>query len=104
MEQERRPYGDRIVADPAILVGKPVIKGTRIAVEHVLEQLADSPDLQELFEVYPDLTLEDLQACLAYAQALAAGEPTTPQASPKEGCEVHAVLPSNIVEGRLAIT
>ncbi len=82
MEGERLAYADRIVADPAILVGKPVIRGTRIAVEHVLEQLADNPDLQELFEVYPDLTLEDVQACLAYAQALAAGETGAKQWKP----------------------
>ena len=83
MTADRPPYQDRITTDPAILVGKPVIRGTRIAVEHVLDQLADNPDLAELFAAYPDLTLADVQACLAYAQALAAGEPVDPKPGPQ---------------------
>lgn len=51
------------------MVGKPVVKGTRIPVEKVITQLAYKPDLQELFAVYPELTLEDVKACLAYARA-----------------------------------
>ncbi len=66
MEQIRRPYQNRIVTDPEILIGKPSIRGTRIAVEHVLEQLADNPDMTELFEVFPDLSVEDVQTCLAF--------------------------------------
>lgn len=91
MEQERPTYQDRIVTDPDILVGKPTIRGTRIAVEHVLEQLADDPDTQELFAVFPDLTMEDVQACLAYAQALAAGEPVqaTPGPHHRGGSHAH---------------
>ena len=80
---EQPAYRDRIVTDPNVLVGKPVIKGTRIAVEHVLEQLADNPDIPELFEVYPDLTLEDVKAALAYAKALAAGERVPPLPGPR---------------------
>lgn len=78
MEQERPPYQDRIVADPRILVGKPVVRGTRIGVEHVLRQLAAYPDPAELFAAYPDLTMDDVRACLAYAQALVEGEDVTP--------------------------
>ena len=59
---------DRITADPAIMVGKPVVRGTRIPVERVLEQLAYNPDLTELFAMYPRLTVEDVKACLAFAQ------------------------------------
>ena len=73
----------RVSADPGILHGKPVISGTRIAVEHILEQLADNPDLGELFQVYPDLTLEDVQAALEYARALVAGEAVSPQTGPR---------------------
>lgn len=51
------------------MVGKPVVAGTRIPVEKVLAQLAYKPDLQELFEIYPELTLEDVRAVLAYARA-----------------------------------
>lgn len=52
------------------MIGKPVVKGTRIPVELVLEELAHNPDLDELFAAHPALTIEDVQACLAYAQSL----------------------------------
>jgi uncharacterized protein (DUF433 family) len=68
MSTEHTAYRERIVTDPEILVGKPVIKGTRIAVELVLAYLAHTPDLDELFADYPELTREDVQAVLAYAQ------------------------------------
>ena len=71
-------YTDRITADPAILVGKPVVRGTRISVETVLDHLADNPNLDELFAAFPDLTVDDVRACLAYASALAAGEDVQP--------------------------
>ncbi|HLF76056.1 MAG TPA: DUF433 domain-containing protein [Dehalococcoidia bacterium] len=58
---------DRIVSDPKVMVGKPVVKGTRIPVETVLAQLADNPDINDLLEAYPRLTLEDVKACLDFA-------------------------------------
>ena len=67
MAEERHRYLDRISEDPAVLVGKPVVKGTRVTVERVLAQLAGSPDLEEQFAAFPHLTVEDVQACLAYA-------------------------------------
>ena len=70
MTEKQPSYQDRIVRDPEILVGKPVVKGTRIPVELVLAKLAANPDLTELFADYPRLTREDVQACLAYAQTL----------------------------------
>ena len=70
MNNEQTRYQDRIVRNPEILVGKPVVKGTRIPVEVVLEYLAHNPDFAELFADYPRLTMDDVQACLAYAQAL----------------------------------
>lgn len=66
-------YHDRIVADPEILLGKPVIAGTRISVEQVLSRLAYELDLQTLFDDYPRLTIDDVRACLAYAADLVAG-------------------------------
>jgi uncharacterized protein (DUF433 family) len=75
---EHPAYEERIVVDPSILVGKPVVKGTRISVELVLDQLADNPDLAELFAAYPHLTVEDVKACLAYAKALVADEDVYP--------------------------
>ncbi|MGH2559285.1 MAG: DUF433 domain-containing protein [Thermomicrobiales bacterium] len=53
--------------DPAVMVGTPVVKGTRIPVERVIQHLAENPDLQDLFAAFPHLTLEDVQACLTYA-------------------------------------
>ena len=61
-------YQDRITEDPNIMVGKPVVKGTRIPVEKVLDQLAYKPDLEELLAIYPELTVEDVKACLSYAK------------------------------------
>jgi uncharacterized protein (DUF433 family) len=61
---------ERIVTDPAILTGKPTVRGTRIPVELVLAKLARNPDLGELFEDYPRLTIEDVKACLEYARRL----------------------------------
>ena len=66
---------ERIIQDPAILGGKPVVKGTRIAVEVVLEYLAHNPDFVELFADYPRLTMDDVKACLAYAQRLVEATP-----------------------------
>lgn len=68
---------DRIVEDPEIMVGKPVVKGTRIPVELVLQHLEENPDLEDLFAAFPRLTMEDVQACLAYARAVMTGERKT---------------------------
>jgi uncharacterized protein (DUF433 family) len=65
----RTVYQDRITVDPEILVGKPVVKGTRISVELVLEQLAANPDVQALLDSYPRLTLEDVEACVNQSQS-----------------------------------
>ena len=71
-------YQDRIIVDPEILVGKPVIRGTRIPVELVLKRLAQDLTIETILEAYPRLTLEDVKACLEYAQALVAGEEVYP--------------------------
>jgi uncharacterized protein (DUF433 family) len=60
-------WHDRIVVDPKILVGKPVIKGTRIAVELVIDLLARGYSRDQILEQYDHLTADDVQACLAYA-------------------------------------
>ena len=67
MNKEQPTYTQRITQNPEIMVGKPVVKGTRIPVERVLAHLAHNPDLQDLFAAYPELTAEDVKACLAYA-------------------------------------
>lgn len=63
-------HTDRIIQDPTIMVGKPVVRGTRIPVEVVLEYLAHNPDFAELFADYPRLTMDDVTACLEYARTL----------------------------------
>ena len=60
----------RIVADPQILGGKPVIRGTRIAVELVLELLAAGESEEEILDDYPALKREDILACLSWAHYL----------------------------------
>lgn len=65
------PELDRIAVDPQILGGKPVIRGTRIAVEFVLELLAAGQSEREILSNYPGLTREDILACLSYASYLA---------------------------------
>ena len=62
---------DRISVDPKIMCGKPCIKGTRIPVYLILELLAGGSTIEDILEDYPDLTEEDMQACLEYAAELA---------------------------------
>lgn len=62
-----REIADRITVDPDVMVGKPVVKGTRMPVELVLAKLAVNPNLDEPFLDDPELTLDDVKACLAYA-------------------------------------
>ena len=57
----------RIVIDSKILVGKPVIKGTRLAVEFVIDLLAQGWSEADILRNYPKLEHEDIQACLSYA-------------------------------------
>jgi len=60
-------WQDRIVLDPEVLVGKPIIKGTRLAVEFIIELLAQGWSREDIMKNYPGLTNDDIQACLAYA-------------------------------------
>lgn len=70
----------RIVIDPKIMTGKPVIKGTRIPVELILKLLAQRLKEQEILEDYPVLTQEDIQAALIYAAKLTGKEEVYPLA------------------------
>ncbi len=58
---------ERIVIDPDVLVGKPVIRGTRLAVEFVVDLLAHGWDEAQILENYPGIVREDILACLEYA-------------------------------------
>ena len=64
----------RITVDPRIFGGKPVIRGHRLAVEHVLEMLAAGDSPETILSGYPWLEKEDIQACLVYAHRLVAHE------------------------------
>lgn len=58
---------DRIIIDPKILVGKPVIKGTRISVEFIIGLLSSGMRTEEILKEYPELEKEDILAALEYA-------------------------------------
>jgi uncharacterized protein (DUF433 family) len=93
MADEQHTYKDRITTNPDIMVGKPVVKGTRIPVERVVAHLANNPDLTDLFAAYPDLTIADVKACLAYAH----------QAVERLGDEGTAPSPEDIARSREGI-
>jgi uncharacterized protein (DUF433 family) len=65
---------ERITVNPAIFGGKPIIRGMRMAVEHVLGMLAAGDTLEKLLSEYPFLEPLDIQACLAYAHRRTSGE------------------------------
>ena len=68
MITKQATFQKRIVVDPEILAGKPVIKGTRIPVDLVLKRLAQDLNVATLLAAYPRLTQDDLKACLEYAR------------------------------------
>jgi uncharacterized protein (DUF433 family) len=65
------PLSEHITIDPEILAGKPVIRGTRLAVEFILELLASGQSETDILANYPGLRREDILACLSYASYLA---------------------------------
>jgi len=60
-------YKERIEINPDILVGKPIIKGTRISVEFILELLANGWDTEQILKNYPQLTKDDILAAIEYS-------------------------------------
>jgi uncharacterized protein (DUF433 family) len=64
----------RITSSPEIFGGKPIIRGRRIAVEHILDMLAAGDDTATILGGFPFLEPEDIQACIAYAATLARHE------------------------------
>ena len=63
-------WKEHIVVNPDILVGKPIIKGTRISVELLLDRFADGWSYDDILEAYPHLTREQVQAAVAFAAEL----------------------------------
>ena len=71
-------WRDRIVIDPKVLVGKPVIRGTRISVEFIIDLLARGWSVDDVLREYDHLRGEDVQACLLYARDMLAEERVYP--------------------------
>ncbi len=65
-----KEIAEGITIDKKVMVGKPVIKGTRMPVELVLAKLAANPNLDEFFLDYPEITVDQVKACLHYATQL----------------------------------
>ncbi len=73
---------DRVVIDPRVLTGKPIIKGTRIPVELILKKLGQKIDMKEILADFPRLKEEDIKAAILYAESLV------------EGTEVFPLMPA----------
>ena len=71
-------WQERIVADPKVLVGKPVIRGTRLSVEFVLDLLANNWTIEQILDEYPQLRREDVIAVLKYAAEMVKEEKVYP--------------------------
>lgn len=71
-------WQEQIIVDSNILAGKPIIKGTRIAVEFIIELLAQGWSEEDILKNYPGLTRDNIKACLAYASAILHAERVYP--------------------------
>jgi uncharacterized protein (DUF433 family) len=71
-------WDDRIAIDPAVLSGKPVVRGTRLAVDFIIGLMADNWSEADILRNYPGLSREDILACLAYARELLQSERVYP--------------------------
>lgn len=67
-------YKKRIISDPKIMLGKPVVKGTRITVELLLKKLSEGNTIDQLLKAYPNLKKEDVLAALQYSAEVIGGE------------------------------
>ena len=74
MRKDKKELLKRIIVNPKIFGGKPIIRGMRISVETILGLLAQGMSYQEILEDYPELEYEDILACLEYAHTILADE------------------------------
>lgn len=72
-------WKERIILDPNILTGKPVVKGTRLAVEFIVDLLAQGWSEDDVLRNYPESKREDIRSCLSYASAVLHAEKVYPQ-------------------------
>lgn len=82
-------YRDRVIADPQIMLGKPIIKGTRITIELILQKLAQKLEIEEILSSYPNLNKEDIYAALAYSAHVIGQEEMLNQSLPKRSPQFH---------------
>jgi uncharacterized protein (DUF433 family) len=75
------PDHPRIVLNPAVLAGKPVVRGTRLSVEFIIGLLAERWSEADILGAYPGLEAEDIRACLAYARDVLSSERVFPTAA-----------------------
>lgn len=80
MVKKRKPLvlGKRIAIDPAVMLGKPVIRGTRITVEAILEKMAADIPIDEILRDYPSLTRADVLAAVSFARRWISSDDLTP--------------------------
>jgi uncharacterized protein (DUF433 family) len=69
-------YYDRITSNPDVMLGKPVIKNTRLTVELILRKIGGSYSFDEILEMYPHITKEDILAVVNYAASVIGSEET----------------------------
>ncbi|MBI2143642.1 DUF433 domain-containing protein [Candidatus Woesearchaeota archaeon] len=74
----------RIIVDPKIMVGKPVIKGTRVPVDAILQRIADGMTTEGILKDYPNLTKDDVRAAVEYSASLVRGEDIIPEIEEKK--------------------
>lgn len=75
-----KDYLERIAIDPKVMVGKPVIRGTRIPVELVVRRIGQGMTIDEMLQEYPRLTVKDIYAALLYAADVVSNEDVFPMA------------------------
>jgi uncharacterized protein (DUF433 family) len=91
MEKQTRSIDqllERISVNPKVIVGKPVIRGTRIPVELIVKMLAQGIPEKEILDEYPRLEQEDIRAALAYASAILSNEEVIPLVENEPPCEI----------------
>ena len=75
---DERDLLERITVNPGIFGGKPIVRGRRLAVEHVLGMLAAGDSIEDVLSAYPWVVREDILACLAYARRIVGHERIEP--------------------------
>ncbi|MBI2145420.1 DUF433 domain-containing protein [Candidatus Woesearchaeota archaeon] len=73
----------RIVVDPKVMAGKPIIRGTRVPVDAILQRIAEGMTFEEVLQDYPNITREDIKAALEYSANVVRGEDIIPEVKGK---------------------